>query len=570
MCTIRLYFGEPDETLTCVNGLGDTVGDEAINGIDISLVGEDFLFNTKLFLTGPDSDLPIAGDILTQDSTSASMVVRTITIDDSGVMVTGRRNTSDDFNDIDIIKRNSEENTELYANSITHPNLLPQTVYQYRMDVNLDTGGIITGPVRTFTTGVEIVEPYATLILQHTPPIYPLNDFDPSFEVTNSQKVAFSFSVATSCVFGGVTIAIGRQVFPTHEFLLKVTLCTVVAGVPDEIALVISEVELYTMAIALNPSSDVPPGSYGYVNVLPELAVTLLEGVEYAFVLEVVHKNPDDEDPKFGAVNVPFFAFAGFSNFYAYLGEGLWQLAVEDGGVWFKLYGYLPAITPFPTDGMEHVNVQTVRPWTWEPGDADVIPDYYIVNVGGVFTWDTTDVYDLGSYVYDGPTFLPYTYWRIDSVFGDVVVEGTTWKFSDLVISIVAPTNIAPLDGSIDESPSSVMLEWRDINLQGKYVLGPIIKYAIFINGEKALDNMPYQGEFPTTIITGLKYNTTYTWKVAIVTSMGNIFGSEWTFTTKAIGAGAGGGPPFPIGTNMGTRIQRLLAAADDSIWYET
>jgi hypothetical protein len=65
-------------------------------------------------------------------------------------------------------------------------------------------------------------------------------------------------------------------------------------------------------------------------------------------------------------------------------------------------------------------------------------------------------------------------------------------------------------------------------------------------------------------------YDTTYTWQVVIKTSAGDVPGPIWSFTTKTVGAGAGGGPPLPIGSNLGTRVQRLLAAADDSIWYET
>jgi hypothetical protein len=250
-----------------------------------------------------------------------------------------------------------------------------------------------------------------------------------------------------------------------------------------------------------------------------------------------------------------------------------------------KFYSQPKALNVSPADGEDNVNPVGSILLMWLPGIDTVQnrPQEYRVYLYSEFSSEELIYQGTSTQSsIDSPGLAIFgNLWRVDCLYKigeddwgyDVFTTrtGDEWSFdTSLTFIILPPVNIAPVDGSTDVSPSSVTLEWQDPNLQGAFVLGPVIKYAIFINGEKALANIPYQGEFPTTIITGLKYNTTYTWRVVIVTSMVNSFGTEWTFTTKTVGAGAGGGPPLPTGRNAGTRVQHLIAAADDTIWYET
>jgi hypothetical protein len=245
------------------------------------------------------------------------------------------------------------------------------------------------------------------------------------------------------------------------------------------------------------------------------------------------------------------------------------------------------AFEPYPEDDATNVPTSpgSIIPLVWYnywPVLQIPIVNFYKLYIGSEFStlkFKDYIVDSLGEGTYDlssNGLVIFGNAWRVDTCIyledlSLYIITGDVWTFDiSLTISILPPDNISPPDESTDLSSSSIQFEWSDPNIQGPGVLGPVITYDLLINDVVVASNIAYQGESAVHTVSGFKYNTHYTWQVKIKTGMGDIPGPVWSFTTKTVGAGAGGGPPLPTGRNAGTRVQHLIAAADDSVWYET
>ncbi len=79
-----------------------------------------------------------------------------------------------------------------------------------------------------------------------------------------------------------------------------------------------------------------------------------------------------------------------------------------------------------------------------------------------------------------------------------------------------------------------------------------------------------------------LEYNTIYNWRVDTVTDIETITGDTWSFTAllfnppfpSGVTLDYGEDPPIPTGTPTGLNnmvtLKRIVAAANDKVFYET
>ena len=61
-----------------------------------------------------------------------------------------------------------------------------------------------------------------------------------------------------------------------------------------------------------------------------------------------------------------------------------------------------------------------------------------------------------------------------------------------------------------------------------------------------------------------LEYNTEYSWRVDAINVYGTTTGDTWSFTTLIFA------PPLPTGMNSMITLKRIVAAANDKVFYET
>ncbi len=137
------------------------------------------------------------------------------------------------------------------------------------------------------------------------------------------------------------------------------------------------------------------------------------------------------------------------------------------------------------------------------------------------------------------------------------------------IATIVSPANSG---SSISVTP---LLDWA---AGATY---PPDSYNIYIGTTSGDLDLQEAGRLSTSlqVLSGLSYNTTYYWRVDSVDQNSIVTGTEWSFTTL------GFAPPLPTGVTLdgdgeptGTptgingiaTIKRLVAAANNKIWYES
>lgn len=154
----QVYFGRATGALTAITT------DFLFRQADISSVGANLLFNTKIKMPEGNAYVqgngniynysPTIGQVLTQQNTGVKITIEKI-IDR---YLYGHRDNSSEFNLTDKLTIIDGGTQVLFIPvESTIPNLLPQTVYRYRVDVACDIG-LNTGNVVSFTTGDEFVE----------------------------------------------------------------------------------------------------------------------------------------------------------------------------------------------------------------------------------------------------------------------------------------------------------------------------------------------------------------------------------------------------------------------------
>lgn len=241
--------------------------------------------------------------------------------------------------------------------------------------------------------------------------------------------------------------------------------------------------------------------------------------------------------------------------------------------------------TPSPADGagpgIDWSN------WTlgWADGGGATSYSLYAGNSAGslslvvastaALTYTIPEASTFRTLLLDGPV-----YWRVDASDGSTTVTGDVWEFDPRPAQA---TYVSPLDGATDQTLHTGA-EWDAAAGVETYTFRIIEKDAIVptvIEGLTAtqLGNIADYLTF--------EWDTTYYWRVDTVNEFGTTEGDQWSFTTvplyriipsfqlingSVLGPLDGGieGIDFRwIGDNMMTTVKRLIAAANNRIWYE-
>lgn len=140
------------------------------------------------------------------------------------------------------------------------------------------------------------------------------------------------------------------------------------------------------------------------------------------------------------------------------------------------------------------------------------------------------------------------------------------------------PTNPSPADTGTDITLDETPLSWDASDPAAD-------TYNIYfrVQGEDWTEVSDLQEAVEWAITFGtLGYNTTYEWRVDATNEYGTTTGDTWSFTCLAFapplppgitldGSGEGDGSPTgtPTGENTMLTVKRLVAAAENAIWYE-
>ncbi len=174
------------------------------------------------------------------------------------------------------------------------------------------------------------------------------------------------------------------------------------------------------------------------------------------------------------------------------------------------------------------------------------------------------------------------TYWRIDSTNGSGTTTGDTWNFDPRPVAAKTPSPVnTASDITLDETP----LGWADGGNSDTYE----IYYRAQGDGW-TLVGISQAGITWTIPFGAIDYGVTYEWAIDATNQFGVTTGSTWSFDAIAydqiqvsfrlISGGNGNGPyastPGVQGTdweytgiNFITAVRKLVAAANNKIWYE-
>ena len=166
-------------------------------------------------------------------------------------------------------------------------------------------------------------------------------------------------------------------------------------------------------------------------------------------------------------------------------------------------------------------------------------------------------------------------YWRVDATNTAGTTTGDEWNFDARPVKTNTPSPIdAVSDITLDETP----LSWVDG--------GNADTYNVYFGEQGNVEQVAsLQADVEWIIIFGtLGYNITYEWRIDSVNDFGVTTGDTWSFDSIIFapptagasgGAGGGGGgggtgeESSPTGENNMITLRRLIAAAQNKIWYE-
>ena len=210
------------------------------------------------------------------------------------------------------------------------------------------------------------------------------------------------------------------------------------------------------------------------------------------------------------------------------------------------------------------------------------------------FSWDDggdADTFDVwagpsGSLVKisDGQSETSYTatlgqlpvnvviYWRIDAINDLGTTTGDTWYFDPRPLKVSVITS--PTDTAIDIGLNDTSAIWES---PSDNTVSYDVYYGLSSGNLTLVDNTVL---LTLALLTGAfsSYNTTQYWRVDSVNSFATIAGDEYSFTTllfypvlpTGITLDGNGNPTgTPSGLNFIMAIQKLVAAAENTIWFE-
>ena len=212
---------------------------------------------------------------------------------------------------------------------------------------------------------------------------------------------------------------------------------------------------------------------------------------------------------------------------------------------------------PTPTDTATDVDPQ-IAALTWE---CDGTPDGYYVYFGTLSptlrahvtekSWSPDFILDLST---------TYT-WKVVAIYGETEETSPEWTFEtrDISFYLSPPINPTPDIDATGVPVRTAALTWENG--------GGATSYDVYFREGTTGDFTKLTTTSTaalTKAVSGLKYTTTYTWRVDAHNQWGTVAGTEWAFTVFALI------PPLPTGQNAMATVRRLVAVANNAFWYES
>ncbi len=206
-------------------------------------------------------------------------------------------------------------------------------------------------------------------------------------------------------------------------------------------------------------------------------------------------------------------------------------------GAWAPGAWAAPALTAVdPTDGSTGKPVTQTMVWKIASGDEDLSSRYtYRVR------WGATQSLENNSGTLTFPLFSPGTlssqttyYWRVEATAlagsGLSNLVGSVWRFT--TGQALALTTLDPTDGAQDVGAPTKTVLWNV--MRGEEDLSSQYTYEVRWGDSAAMASSQRGLTAPVCTITGLKFNTTYYWRVVATPRAGGsaITGPIWRFTT--------------------------------------
>ncbi len=206
-------------------------------------------------------------------------------------------------------------------------------------------------------------------------------------------------------------------------------------------------------------------------------------------------------------------------------------------GAWAPGAWAAPTLTAVdPTDGSTGKPVTQTMVWKVASGDSDLSSRYtYVVR------WGATQNLENNSGALTFPLYSPGTlssqttyYWRVEATAlagsGLPNLVGSIWRFT--TGQPLALTPLDPDDAAADVAVPTKTLLWSVT--QGEDDVSSRYTYEVRWGDSAAMANSQRGLTAPVCTITGLKFNTTYYWRVVATPRAGGsaITGPIWRFTT--------------------------------------
>jgi len=155
--------------------------------------------------------------------------------------------------------------------------------------------------------------------------------------------------------------------------------------------------------------------------------------------------------------------------------------------------------------------------------------------------------------------------WRIDAKNSDGTTTGDVWEFTTSAVfglgKAIEPT---PADTATGISPTLESLNWQNGGGATSFdvyfgTVGNLSK----IRTITATDTASFSAQTIQGGLLPVTGSTTHAWRIDAVNAFGTVTGDVWTFATSTLIR------PINTASNMMATRRILLAAADDTIWYE-
>lgn len=212
------------------------------------------------------------------------------------------------------------------------------------------------------------------------------------------------------------------------------------------------------------------------------------------------------------------------------------------------------AINPTPVDAQQNVTCLPSLLLSWEPGDPDSPPDYYQVYIGNDMGWEYTIDVSVPYVEYDQKFWGPSTKWRVDSVYGEDIVEGDVWSFYPSHLNgLTMPQNPTPVNNSTVGNFNGITLRWEGEPQATSFVLSWRKNSGTWTTVN--LDSRKYK-------ITAVSPTDYVEWKVSEKASTFQLDGETWAFNVAQ--------PDYPsiYGAVPMPNSKRVVIACDDKLFY--